>query len=132
MHTSELVGIWNLQEISAQQPAEKSLQLEFKADGTWVERPSSPPELVPPALRGASRIDRVEGTYKLNGDVLERTFASGSLIGLFFGGGKHRSLIAINGDRLEMAAIQASNNKQKHVGIFVYKKVLDTFYSESD
>ena len=127
MQTSQLVGIWKLKSNAGKPPAEhgvKTALIEFKADGTFVdvtEALSPVPDFVP------ERVYRLQGAWKLDENILERTvqgywqsrkrawpeeiFAEGTSPTI-----TTKEILAIDDDTLEFAAGQC-------YGIFVYKRV---------
>ena len=125
MQMSELVGIWELESRAGKQPVEDGIKtglIKFKTDGTFVDATEvlSPiPGFVP------ERIHRLKGDWKLDQNVLERTLPEGS-----FAEGTSpvvtlKSIVAIDGDTLEIAAGQHHDGKmeREYIGIFVYKRV---------
>ncbi|RYZ76746.1 MAG: hypothetical protein EOP04_31705 [Proteobacteria bacterium] len=129
MQTSQLVGIWKLESSAGKLPAEHNVKtgvIKFKADGTFVDATevlSPVPGFVP------ERIHRFKGTWKLDENVLEKTFPEGTFPKESFPDGPfhavtHRNVVAINSDTLEIAAIQYDRKIEKEfIGIFVYKRV---------
>jgi hypothetical protein len=124
MQTGELVGIWKLVSNAGKQPTEDGIKLQlikFNADGTFVdavESLSPCPGLLP------ERVRRLKGEWRLNDDILERTFPEGSFTEGTSPEITHKSIIAINSDNLEIAAAQCDRNIQKnYIGIFVYERV---------
>ena len=124
MQTIELVGIWKLESNAGKQPAEygiKTALIEFKADGSFVDATEilSPcPSLLP------ERTHRLKGAWKLDENILERTFPEGSFAEGTSPAVMHKSMVAINNDTLEIAAGQYDRKvEREYIGIFVYKRV---------
>ena len=124
MHTSELVGIWELESSAGKQPVEDGIKtrlIKFKTNGTFVDATEglSPiPGFVP------ERIQRLKGTWKLDENILERTFPEGSFLEGTSPTWTHKSVVAINDDSLEIAAHQYdSKAEREYVGVFVYKRI---------
>lgn len=124
MQTSELVGIWELESNAGKQPVEDGIKtglIKFRADGTFVdatETLSPCPGLLP------EFIHRLEGTWKLDENILERTFPEGSFAKGTSPIYTHKSVVAINDDSLEIAAHQCDRKAEReYIGVFVYKRV---------
>ena len=122
MQTNELVGIWKLEDSAGKQRIELGL-VKFKADGTFVQAFQSP-SLCSGVL--PKRVTRLKGNWKLDDNILERTFREGTFPHPedALPGGTHKSLVAINSDTLEIAANKFDRSDKKNfVGVFVYKRV---------
>ena len=119
MGMNKLVGIWKRESNAGKQPAEdgiKTAVIEFKVDGTFIdatEALSPVPGLMP------ERIYRLRGAWKLDENILERTFAEGTSPAM-----THKSMVAINDDTLEIAASQYGKKMEReYIGVFIYKRV---------
>ena len=125
MQMSELVGIWELESRAGKRPVQDGIKtglIKFRTDGTFVDATEvlSPiPGFVP------ERIDRLKGDWKLDENILERTFSEGSFAEGTSPPITHKSMVAIDGDTLEIAAGQYHEGKveREYIGIFVYKRV---------
>ena len=129
METSQLVGVWKLESNAGKQPAEDGIKtglIKFKADGTFVDATETLgpcPGLLP------GRTHRFKGAWKLEENMLERTFPEGTFPAESFPEGPfaeytHKSMVAINDDSLEIAAHQYDRKGEREfIGIFVYKRV---------
>jgi hypothetical protein len=129
MQTSKLIGIWKLESNAGKQPVEGNIKtglLEFKADGTFVDATETLgpcPGLLP------GRTHRFNGAWKLEENILERTFPEGTFPAESFPEGPfaeytHKTMVAINDDTLELAARQYDRKVEREfIGIFVYKRV---------
>ena len=124
MQTSPLVGIWKLESNAGKPPAENNIKtglIKFKADGTFVDATEvlSPiPGFVP------ERIHRLKGAWKLDENVLERSFPEGTFADETSPALTHRSMVAINSDTLEIASAQYDSKIEKEsIVVFVYKRV---------
>jgi len=124
MQTSELVGIWKLENSAGKEPIEHNIELgliKFKADGTFVEAFESP-SLCSGVL--PKRVTRLKGSWRLDDNILERTFPAGSFSEGTSPEHTHRSVVAVNSDRLELAAHQYDRSDERNfIGIFVYRRV---------
>jgi hypothetical protein len=129
MQTSKLIGNWKLESNAGKDPAEDNIKtglLKFKADGTFVDATETLgpcPGLLP------GRIHRFKGSWKIEENILERTYPEGTFPAKSFPEGPfaeytHKSMVAINDDSLELAAHQYDRKAERgFIGIFVYKRV---------
>ena len=123
MQMSELVGIWKLESNAGKQPAEDGIKtglIKFKADGTFVDATETL------SLFGLlpERIHRLKGAWKLEENILERTFPDESFAEGTSPVYTHKSVVAINDGSLEIAAHQYDRKVEREfIGVFVYKRV---------
>ena len=123
MQASDLIGVWKLESNAGIAPVEDGINtalVQFKADGSFVDA-TELRSLLPGKI--PEKVHRVKGMWKLDDNVLEQSFAAGA-----FGEGSEagaiKTLIAIDNDRLEIAAGQHDRKSdRKYIGIFEYSRV---------